>query len=82
MIVNLSRDKTVLIGIDGGILDENSAEFRLQNNEIFLKDKSQRIRFGVSETIKGAIINKGYLLYCQKTPFSIFKVRLSKNGKK
>jgi hypothetical protein len=81
MIVNISKDKTALIGMDEGSLDESTAAFRISKNDVYLQDKSQKIRFSISDIIKSAILNKGYLIYCQKTPFSFFKVKLTKNGK-
>jgi hypothetical protein len=80
MIVNISRDKTALIGMDNGTLDESSAALRVLKNNVYLQDKSQKIRFSVSDTIKKAILNKGYLIYCQESPFLFFKVKLINNG--
>lgn len=76
MIISLSKDKTALVGIKQGKFDEDSTEFALANNQVFLKDKSKKIKFEVSATIRRAIENKGYFILCQSKPFEFFKVRM------
>lgn len=72
--MNLSKDKTALIGIESGLIDEASARFFLRDNNIYLYDKVNKVKFTVSDTIRSAILNKGYFILCHKNPFEFFKV--------
>ncbi len=82
MIINLSRDKTALVGINQGVIDEKSAEFALVNDHIYLKDNNRKMRFKINDHLKDAIINKGYIILCQKNPFNFFKVKMKGNVSK
>lgn len=79
MIINLSRDKTALVGIKRGKVDEHSAEFVMSNDHVYLKDKFNKIKFRVSDSVRQAIVNKGYLILCQNDPFEFFKVKMRSN---
>lgn len=77
MIISLSEDKSALVGIEQGSIDEESASFSLVGDGVYLRDKKKKMRFKVNSAIKEAILNKGYIILCQSNPFDFFKVRMS-----
>jgi len=80
MIIKLSKDKTALVGVEQGQVSEASAEFVLVDNLVYLKDGVKKVRFKVSQPIRDAILNKGYLILCEDNPFNFFKVKMKVNG--
>jgi len=77
MIISISKDKTVLLGMENESIDLSTLVCVLIDKTLFLKDKKNKIKFQISDEAKSCIINKRFLMLCSDNPFDFHRITVT-----